>query len=65
MGEEQIQRLLVPLRQHLRELLYLRSDVEVKAKPRMPELMLVATEPAYDPDDLDTPAYLRQGRLLN
>ncbi|MGA3077847.1 MAG: cell division protein FtsZ [Bryobacteraceae bacterium] len=22
-------------------------------------------EPAFDPDDLDTPAYLRQGRLLN
>jgi cell division protein FtsZ len=59
----------------------LRSDVEVKAKPRVPEPppiieappmpepepepMLIATEPAYDPDDLDTPAYLRQGRLLN
>jgi hypothetical protein len=22
-------------------------------------------EPPYDPDDLDTPAYMRQGRLLN
>jgi hypothetical protein len=22
-------------------------------------------EPAFDPEDLDTPAYLRQGRLLN
>jgi len=22
-------------------------------------------EPAFDPDDLDTPAYMRQGRLLN
>jgi hypothetical protein len=22
-------------------------------------------EPPYDPDDLETPAYMRQGRLLN
>jgi cell division protein FtsZ len=26
---------------------------------------LIAAEPVYDPDDLDTPAYLRQGRLIN
>jgi hypothetical protein len=26
---------------------------------------MVAAEPALDLDDLDTPAYLRQGRLLN
>ena len=30
-----------------------------------PEPLLVAAEPAFDPEDLDTPAYLRQGRLLN
>ena len=29
-----------------------------------PEPVMVA-EPVYDPDDLDTPAYLRQGRLIN
>lgn len=32
--------------------------------PLEPQPVLVAEE-AYDPDDLDTPAYLRQGRLLN
>ncbi len=26
---------------------------------------VIAAEPVYDPDDLDTPAYLRQGRLIN
>jgi cell division protein FtsZ len=26
---------------------------------------VMAAEPVYDPDDLDTPAYLRQGRLVN
>jgi len=29
-----------------------------------PEPVLTA-EPVYDPDDMDTPAYLRQGRLIN
>jgi len=26
---------------------------------------VMAAEPVFDPDDLDTPAYLRQGRLIN
>jgi cell division protein FtsZ len=26
---------------------------------------VLAAEPVYDPDDMDTPAYLRQGRLIN
>jgi cell division protein FtsZ len=30
-----------------------------------PEPAIMAAEPVYDPDDLDTPAYLRQGRLIN
>jgi hypothetical protein len=29
-----------------------------------PEPVLTA-EPVYDPEDMDTPAYLRQGRLIN
>jgi cell division protein FtsZ len=31
----------------------------------VPELEPEPEAPAFDPDDLDTPAYLRQGRLLN
>ena len=35
-------------------------------EPVMPEPSLLADEePGIDLDDLDTPAYLRQGRLLN
>jgi hypothetical protein len=37
--------------------------VEPEPEPE-PELMADA-EPLADPDDLETPAYLRQGRLLN
>jgi cell division protein FtsZ len=38
------------------------------AAPADPEPEAVVNgepEPPYDPDDLDTPAYMRQGRLLN
>jgi cell division protein FtsZ len=41
---------------------------EVAAAPPEPEPEPVVNgepEPPFDPDDLDTPAYMRQGRLLN
>ena len=37
----------------------------VAAEPEPEPLMPVEAEPLLDMDDLDTPAYLRQGRLLN
>jgi cell division protein FtsZ len=55
-----------------------KAPVETAAQPFWTEPVAVAPpeaapeplvngepEPAFDPDDLDTPAYLRQGRLLN
>jgi cell division protein FtsZ len=38
---------------------------QAAAPPPQPEPVPVYAEPVYDPDDLDTPAYLRQGRLIN
>jgi hypothetical protein len=38
----------------------------LEPEPIMPEAAILSeAEPAIDLDDLDTPAYLRQGRLLN
>jgi hypothetical protein len=34
-------------------------------EPEPPRELIEETEPLLDLDDLDTPAYLRQGRLLN
>jgi len=34
-------------------------EIEIAPEP------VLAAEPVYDPDDMDTPAYLRQGRLIN
>jgi len=40
-------------------------EVEPELEP-VPDPMLIAeADPVLDLDDLDTPAYLRQGRLLN
>ena len=38
--------------------------VEMPSPEQEPEPM-VAEEQVYDPDDLETPAYLRQGRMIN
>jgi hypothetical protein len=47
----------------------LRAERAPEPAPVQPEPEpLLAAEPEpppFDPDDLDTPAYLRQGRLLN
>jgi len=40
----------------------------VEVAPPLPEpepIPVIEAEPVYDQDDLDTPAYLRQGRLIN
>jgi len=44
------------------------EPVAAAAAPAAPEPEPVVNgepEPPFDPDDLDTPAYMRQGRLLN
>jgi cell division protein FtsZ len=43
------------------EIVYAAAPPEAEPEPMMP----VEAEPLLDMDDLDTPAYLRQGRLLN
>jgi cell division protein FtsZ len=40
-------------------------EVKPPAPSQEPEPQIMAEDPVYDPDDLDTPAYLRQGRLIN
>jgi hypothetical protein len=37
--------------------------VELEPEPEPP--LLAEAEPMVDSDDLETPAYMRQGRLLN
>jgi len=37
----------------------------IPPNPEPEPMMEAEPEPAFDPEDLDTPAYLRQGRLLN
>ena len=39
--------------------------VELEAEPEPESLLMAEADPIPDMDDLDTPAYLRQGRLLN
>jgi hypothetical protein len=39
--------------------------VAVEPEPEPEPAPMVASEPVIDMDDLDTPAYLRQRRLLN
>jgi hypothetical protein len=39
--------------------------VAAPAEPEPEPVVNGEPEPPFDPDDLDTPAYMRQGRLLN
>ena len=39
--------------------------MQVEAEPEPEPVLMTEADPVLDLDDLDTPAYLRQGRLLN